>query len=297
MSIISECESICSVCGNANRYPMLRSTIALINPDLDSRPSEMTRSTMVCWVQVCPSCGYAARDVSDPFACGQEFLQSDEYKLFSPLEPVGSLTKAFIWKARINDRTQKFVASFFDYLRAAWDADDNGDSHWSKQARLLALEQFDKVDQVDRTDDLLLIRTDLLRKTEQFERLLREYESVRFDGDQREEFGKVIAFQLQKARIWDTATYTFGDVALAMDKPKPAEDTKEQTQEQTPKQTPDSPQTQQNNDPLRAKSKPRVTVCGISRSGLGANKPKPKIDPPQTQWIGWFIVWANGLWR
>ena len=211
MSTIYDREFVCSVCGSAKEYLVIGSTNTMGSSDLDTRPAEMQRSTMQHWVQVCPNCGYAASAVSEPLACEREFLESDEYKLFPLSEPNSRLTKAFIWAARIDENSQKYASAFWDYLHAAWSADDDNDQYWSKQARLFALTQYDKLGKADRTDNLILIRADLLRKTEQFDRLLSEYKGVRFKAGKNNEdniLNKIIAFQLQKAKIRNTATFT-----------------------------------------------------------------------------------------
>jgi len=57
-------------------------------------------------------------------------------------------------------------------------------------------------------DNLLLMKTDLLRRSGQFETLLSEYASRSFKN---EIMSKVLAFQLAKAAEKDTACYTIRD--------------------------------------------------------------------------------------
>ena len=58
-------------------------------------------------------------------------------------------------------------------------------------------------------DDRRIIRADLLRKTRQFKRLLREYTEVQFDKNL---LNRMVRFQIQLAEKKDTATYTVADL-------------------------------------------------------------------------------------
>ena len=53
----------CGVCGTPSRAPF-RAPQPELAPDMDMRPGEPARSTLVDWVQTCPKCGAAAPDLS-----------------------------------------------------------------------------------------------------------------------------------------------------------------------------------------------------------------------------------------
>jgi uncharacterized protein (DUF2225 family) len=134
MTTLRKGARICAVCGNTTEFTEVASTNTRGAMDLDTRPPEMERSTILYWVQVCPTCGYASSNISNPLVCQKEFLKSDKYKSFPLPEPINYLEKAFIWKARINENSREYSKSFLDYLYAAWVADDKNDSYWSTQA-------------------------------------------------------------------------------------------------------------------------------------------------------------------
>lgn len=58
-------------------------------------------------------------------------------------------------------------------------------------------------------DNLLVIKADLLRRTEQFDALVQKYTSVHFDD---ELLNQIIAFEIEKAREYDTKCYRVEDV-------------------------------------------------------------------------------------
>jgi len=74
--------------------------------------------------------------------------------------------------------------------------------------RQRALQMMDKISDEDMDDEFHVIRADLLRRTGQFERLIREYENTHFKHD---EYNKIVQFQILKAKNKDTATYTERD--------------------------------------------------------------------------------------
>jgi len=198
----------CSVCGTVTEFHVLASTNAFGSMDLDTRPPEMKRSTMRYWVQVCPNCNYVSGDIEDPLPCSADFLSSEEYARFDEIAPRSELAKTFLLKARISDMTKDDLEAFWDYLHAAWASDDAEDKHWSSKARLEALTRLaalpgDKVDNA-----LNLIRADLLRKTRQFDILVKEYSDVSYNDDL---LNSIIAFQIKKAVAEDDSTYLVSD--------------------------------------------------------------------------------------
>ena len=57
-------ETECSLCGTFSEQQIGKVPTPEGLPDLDSRPSEPMRSSIVFWVQRCPKCGYCATDIS-----------------------------------------------------------------------------------------------------------------------------------------------------------------------------------------------------------------------------------------
>jgi hypothetical protein len=65
------------------------------------------------------------------------------------------------------------------------------------------------IDSFKMKDSFMVIRADLLRKTRQYDRLLREYTDIHFEDGFLNE---IIAFELKLARNEDNSTYTVADI-------------------------------------------------------------------------------------
>jgi len=200
----------CSVCGKESEHPELKSTNAFGSSDLDTRPPEMQRSTMSFWVQKCPHCGYVASSLEEPIRFDKNYLTTSEYQNFPGRAPISDLARKFIHKARISIKERNYVEAFWDYLHAAWASDDENDETWQVELRMLAIEVMGNFCDQDMNDEYRVLRADLLRKTRQFERVVKEYEHARFENDL---FNSIIQFQIIKAKNNDTATYTVGAVS------------------------------------------------------------------------------------
>jgi hypothetical protein len=211
MTTVSRKFMKCSVCGEDSQHEMLASTNSFGSMDLDTRPPEMERSTITYWVYECPHCGYISDSLDKPILCDKKYLNTSEYKNFPDTFPIFELTRQFVRKARISVQEADYVKAFWDYLHAAWTSDDQEDSKWQFELRMLALQMIDKFKDQDMKDGIRVLRADLLRKTRQFKRLMQEYENVSFDSDL---LNKIVHFQILKAQDGDTKTYTVAEVTL-----------------------------------------------------------------------------------
>lgn len=173
MTTIFPKEFKCSVCGNASEHYVIGSTNAFGSPDLDLRPPEMQRSTIVHQVQRCPECGYCNNSLDAKTSVDKDYLSSNEYKALFADIPEDSLAASFIRQGRINEKDKKFGIAMFAYLRAAWCCDDNRNLEGAKQCRLLALKVFNEnynamVSTLDE-ETAVCLQVDMLRRAECFE--------------------------------------------------------------------------------------------------------------------------------
>ena len=198
----------CSVCGNKSEHREISSTNTFGSMDLDTRPPEMMRSTMSFWIEECPNCAYVSSDLEKALSIEKAFLLSKEYLEFEKQRPQSDLAVQFIKKARISTKSGEYKTAFFDYLHAAWASDDENDDYWQNESRKCALQLYEQFG-VDCDETLVVIKTDLLRKTRQFDRLIDEYSHMKFKD---ELLNQIIEFQLLKANQQDVETYTVDDV-------------------------------------------------------------------------------------
>ena len=226
MTLPDHCFVKCAVCGEESFQTGLASSNEFGSPDLDTRPPEMYRSTMNMWLQRCPRCNYVAEDLNDSIGVptfSQEWLNGEAYLSFGKHKPNSELLETFFLKVRISRYLADWKTAFWDSIHAAWVADDpaqyeneeceicyidEGDTYWSFQARLYALDMFDNipVDEIEET--WKVVRADLLRKSSQFDRLIAEYTNLQFSD---EILNQIVSFQIERAKLRDTKTYTIAE--------------------------------------------------------------------------------------
>lgn len=201
----------CSICGAVNEYSVLMSTNSFGSPDLDLRPPEMKRSTIGTWVQECPRCGYVAHRVDDDSSVDIEWIKSDDYFTCNGISFISDLAKRFYRHYMISIRDNKKEDACFALIHAAWACDDTGDRTNAVTCRKMAVPLIGQL--IDNNhknkENLRLMKADLLRRSCQFEKMIKEYSDVTFDEDI---MNKVLAFEVEKAKKKDGECYTVRDV-------------------------------------------------------------------------------------
>jgi hypothetical protein len=207
----------CSVCGAENEYAGIGSTGTFGPQDLDTRPPERKRSTIVAWVQRCPDCGYCAADVSE--TCCQEareIVNSREYKerLNDPTYP--ELAKFFLCKAIIDNKSRAFAAATLAFMRAAWSCDDSGHLDQARKCRQKAAEMLviaeddgKQVSEQNGADTAILV--DLLRRSGQIEQA-RKAIVARRGGITEEFIARILDFQATLLDKNDVSCHTIAEV-------------------------------------------------------------------------------------
>ncbi|MBE6633254.1 MAG: hypothetical protein E7620_02805 [Ruminococcaceae bacterium] len=204
----------CAVCGKQSEQTVLLSSNRFGAPDLDLRPPEMMRSTMGWWVQECPYCGYVAGSIEDAAGVRKKWLQSEEYLTCEGNDFSSGLAERFYKSYLISLKKQSAKDAFYAVLHAAWACDDARDAKQAAHCRRLALRAFEQLSEVITvSEELLLVKADLLRRTGAFRELLEEYGEKRFST---ELMNQIVAFQLEKAKAGDIGCYTVADAS-----PKP----------------------------------------------------------------------------
>lgn len=210
MSLPRQITCTCAVCGETSNQTVLASTNTFGSPDLDLRPSEMMRSTMGWWLRECPHCGYVSKSLEDRTRVDRQWLRREEYLNCDGIGFSAKLAKRFYKFYLINVADGSHGAAFYAALHAAWVCDDKEDRENAVHCRKLALEQMDALGELVRgREELMVLRADIMRRAGLFGELIREYEPMSF----REPLhGKIIAFQLEKARAGDVRCYRVSDV-------------------------------------------------------------------------------------
>lgn len=200
----------CFVCGHESLFQETTSTNSFGSPDLDLRPPEMKRSTMMTWVHKCPQCGYASESVTDRTSVNQEWLQSPEYTTCEGIRFKSDLAKQFYQAYLVKREDGLRVDAFYALIHAAWSSDDCRDEKAAIHCRKLAIDYVDDLRHAmpENRDTYLVMKADLMRRAGFFAKLRQEYESIQFRD---ELLNQIIAFQLDRADAHDTKCYTVRD--------------------------------------------------------------------------------------
>jgi hypothetical protein len=136
--------STCAVCGSAVEVFSGSLPEPAEPPDFDTRPGEPLRSTLLQWIQSCPSCGYAAEDVSTAAEGAAAIVHSEDYRaiLIDPVMPDGA--RPFICYAWLLDRLRQPADAGWSCLHAAWACDDAGAEPAAVLCRSQAVEYWKK---------------------------------------------------------------------------------------------------------------------------------------------------------
>lgn len=199
----------CKNCGKRSEHEALMSTHALGSPDLDFRPSEMQRSTMDTWLQLCPHCGYCAPDISQG-AVNPAVLQSEPYRSALGRKDFPELARRFLAYAVALDSSEP-AAVAKAFLQAAWLCDDAGQGVQALECRHRAVEWFRKCKPFEDNEQSLatgVIMVDVLRRSGLFAEassecaaLLTAYDSIGLFRNVLEYQHRLIAHSDQDAHL------------------------------------------------------------------------------------------------
>ena len=201
----------CSVCGEESSQIVMASTNTFGGtPDLDLRPAEMMRSTMSWWIQECPHCGYISESLDDESIVSQEWLKRETFTSCGGRKFLSKLAARFYKYYMINVEDDNETDAFYAALHAAWACDDEDEHENAIHCRQCALTELEKIVATQNPpEDMVVVKTDLLRRTNQFDTLIAEYTGRTFTNDL---LNKIVAFQIDKAQQQDTRCYRIEDV-------------------------------------------------------------------------------------
>lgn len=206
MTIIREFEKKCFVCGKTSLQPVLASTNTWRYPDIDLRPPEMQRSTMDTWIVECPHCGYVASNLENKLEVSPDLLKTDEYLTCESKTFKSKLSERFYKHYLISKAENDHDSELLSLLHCAWSCDDDGDE-LAVEIRKLALKSLHQI--YARDDDeknaLKLIEEDLLRRSLQFDEVIREFKDFIMEDKLQND---IITFQIELSMNKDSACHT-----------------------------------------------------------------------------------------
>ena len=185
----------CAVCGTPARPPF-RAPSAELAPDLDLRPGEPTRSTLLNWIATCRRCGASAPDLSAMPNGAGDFVRSAGYKT---LRTTGPAMPALRW-AYLCEHLGRRAEAAEATLQAAWALDDAGQDAAEVRRRAVAL-----WGEPQGTEDTLRL-VDVLRRAGDFAAAEARAATLD-DAAQDENTAAILAFQRARIAEGDTGRH------------------------------------------------------------------------------------------
>ena len=135
-------ETECSLCGAPSEQRIGRVPTSDGLPDLDSRPSEQMRSSIVFWVQRCPNFGYCATDISLEYPLADQTVHLPAYQKVLLRRSMPEKARQFLAWALIQEANEEFGGAGWAAMHAAWICDDEEKPKAAVECRRLVLDRF-----------------------------------------------------------------------------------------------------------------------------------------------------------
>jgi hypothetical protein len=198
----------CGNCGASSDHSVLMSTNAFGSPDLDLRPPEMHRSTMNTWLQLCPSCGYCAPDLTQT-PSDKAVLQSEAYHAALRAEGFPKLARRFLAFAVATGQSDPATTAR-GYLQAAWVCDDYGRHEQADECRRQAAAWLSRCKPFpgDETGSgMMAVLVDVLRRSGQFAEASAECRAGLASPATTSAIREVLEYQQQLIECQDTKAH------------------------------------------------------------------------------------------
>ena len=185
------------------------------SPDLDTRPSEMMRSTICYWIERCPSCGYSSSSLSECDGDVRGFVESKAYQDILENKSIPEIAASFMASSYIKQEQQKYSESAWSAIRAAWICDDKNNYEASSKCRRKSISLMERAKEkgqvvMDQVGASEAITIDLMRRAGMFQEALNLVnETKRMDIE--EVIGKVVSYQEKLVRSKDTDSHTISE--------------------------------------------------------------------------------------
>jgi hypothetical protein len=127
-----------------NDYIVVGSTSTFWSPDLDTRPSELKRSTIIAWVKRCSECGFCASDITNAPFLARSVVHSSQYVQQLSEETNPELANSFLCKALIDQDVGNYAAASWACIHAAWACDDAKKVNSAQKCRNKALDMINR---------------------------------------------------------------------------------------------------------------------------------------------------------
>ena len=205
----------CCVCGKKSNHDVVGSSYSHGSSDLDTRPPEMTRSTIYYSIQRCPSCGYCASDLSECSGVLKFSVESKEYQKIIGNKSIPKVAASFLALSYLKQQTLNYAESAWAAIHAAWICDDKNKEKASKECRKKAISMIENAnahsqnmgDQAGATEALSI---DLMRRAGMFEQAFKLAEETK-SKDIEEIIMQVITYEESLIESKDIDSHTVSE--------------------------------------------------------------------------------------
>lgn len=162
-------------CGKSSEQVIVGSTSSWGSPDLDNRPAEVMRSTLLRQVQACPHCGYCMPCLSEPVPDISALLGTNSYREQLESKDYPELANRFLCSALVFESLGRPNEAGWACIHAAWACDDARNNDAAKKCRLRAEQTLSRAiaqgqGTAERPGFDFVILADLLRRAGEFNR-------------------------------------------------------------------------------------------------------------------------------
>ena len=205
----------CAVCGRKSSQDILCSTNTFGAPDLDTRPAEMQRATILNWVQECPTCGYCAGDISQAGKKAGKTVKEIRYQQQLKHPGYPKLANRFLCHAFIALAEDEPKHAVWCYIHAAWACDDAKNSEKAMECRNMASDHIIELtnhgkEVINQPGGTAILLVDLLRRAERFPEAL--YYAQQHVDDTEDLIAAIFRLQMTLIEKQDTDCHTVDEL-------------------------------------------------------------------------------------
>jgi hypothetical protein len=209
----------CALCDKKSKQEVILSTNSSNWPDLDTRPSEMERSTIKYQIQTCPSCGYCAPSISDFAGEVSTQVNCDAYQRQLNNPKFTKSANAYLCYSILKENAGEYAPAGWACLQAAWICDDENSKIGAKACRKKAVVLLQKGKEAGQkfateAEYKEAIMVDLLRRSSQFQSALEKCEDGLNNNESEIRTLKILSFQKELISKLDVGCHSISEVPI-----------------------------------------------------------------------------------
>jgi hypothetical protein len=208
----------CALCETRAFFTRPEVTDAAGAPDLDFRPAEPARSSMLTWLQRCASCGYCALRIDTATLEVEKVVTGEAYQAQLVEDGLPELARSLLAVALLAEELGDEAEATRCAIEAAWVCDDEGEPEAARRCRERAVgllyeceAEGDEIFPDPYADHAVIV--DLLRRAGRFEDAVRQADADLAEAEG--EIAAVLGFSRWLALTGDSGPYSVDDIVAS----------------------------------------------------------------------------------